>query len=235
MKKINALLVVLIALGVLLGLGLNIRKQVAVDRSRLPSKVELSRGFQRWITNLKNKNVDVSADSFKLTNDSEIFNSKWTSVTASDTPGAQDAYKARMASHTNLDKVILSPSERIYADYRNMARDGYDQGTVIYYGLRDNKIIDSRVASCQDVPCYFDRAYFLDNDVFVVSQFSPANNQAIISQLAPLNGQMIGSCDPNLPCDYKINLYLIDLLNNKRFTYSVTVKNVRLLDVYGKL
>ena len=44
---------------VFIGLGVysNIHQQNANDRSKLPSKVEDSRQFQRWITNLRNKDL----------------------------------------------------------------------------------------------------------------------------------------------------------------------------------
>ena len=49
----------LVTIFVLIGLGVysNIREQQAVDNTKLPSKVENDRSFQRWITNLKNKGI----------------------------------------------------------------------------------------------------------------------------------------------------------------------------------
>jgi len=97
-------------------------------------------------------------------------------VTSIDKKERQQEFEQNLEVHENLDHVIFSPSKRIYLDYRNISREGYKPNEVHLYGLKEDKIIDARILECvNDKNCYFDRAYFLDNDVFVVHEMSLAN------------------------------------------------------------
>lgn len=202
-------------------------KQRAVDHSKIPQKVETNKKFQRWITNIKNNSVDIDADGMKLLEENEIYNTKWMKVYSNDEPGRAEEFAKNIESHKGLDKVVFSPSERIYIDYRPIARDGYGANEIHYYGQRDNKIIDARILDCSlRANCYFDRAYFLDNDVFVISEISRTIDKK--DTIAPL-------CDVDSMCTYSFKLHVVDLVNNSRLIYETNSFDVKLSELRPEL
>ena len=206
MKTIKIITTALLFLLVGGGVYLNLKEKAAIDNSKLPKKVELERGFQRWITNAKNKNIEVSADEFSLLEENEIYNTRWMRVESIDKPGKRQEFNQTLEAHRNIDHIVFSPSERIFLDYRNIPREGYKPNEAHLYGLKEDKIIDARILKCvNDKNCYFDRAYFLDNDVFVVHEASLANPD----DLCPLEET----------CAYTFKVHLVDLINNKRWIY----------------
>ena len=211
-KKQIIILTILFIVFVTAGVTSNIIQQKAIDKSKLPSKIELSKGFQRWITNLKNKNIDASADDFRLKDDVELYNSKWTSVSTIEQPGAKEKFEKIIADHQNIKKqVVFSPSKREFLDIRNMDRDGYYANEARFYGQKEDKIIDTKILDCSALAnCYFDRAYFLNNDVFVISEFS-RNIDKKDKNPVP--------CAINEDCEYTIKIHVIDLINNNRLVY----------------
>ncbi len=229
-KKIKPehFLVAAIFLLIALGAAININKQLSIDQSKLPEKVEEDKGFQRWITNLKNKGLDfVDADEFTLVEEVEIYNTKWMQVYSFDEPGVQVAFEQTLAQHQDLPKVIFSPSERMFIDYRHKERDGYKANEVHFYGARDDKIIDARILDCSvRANCYFDRAYFLSNDVFVISEFSRNVDKKDVS---------IPNCPLDTECTYTIKIHVIDLINNSRLVYESKPFNIVLAQVIPEL
>lgn len=214
MKKflnINALIIAGIILLVVAVAVSNKVKELEVDHSKLPQKVAESRGFIRWITNLKNKDFVIDADEFRLKEENEIYNTKWVKVYSIDEPGRAEEFAKNITDHQNLDKVIFSPSGKQFLDFRNIQREGYAPNEVHHYGQRDNKIIDSRLVDCSvRSNCYFDRAYFLDNDVFVISEIS--RNIDKKDTTAP-------DCQPTQECSYTFKVHVVDLVNNSRLIY----------------
>ncbi len=210
--KTTTILVTMILTLVATSAFLNYKEEKAVDRSKLPEKVELSKGFQRWITNLKNKDYEIDADEFRLIEENEIFNTKWMTIKNLDQEGVQAEYEKIIADKkTDTDKVVFSPSEREFVDYKNTTRDGYKPNEVHFYGLHEDKVIDARFVDCSSTAnCYFDRAYFLEdsNDVFVVSEFS---RNAPDPEAEP--------CSIDQLCTYTIKIHVIDILNNSRLVY----------------
>jgi len=205
-----------IAVGLILlltaaGVYSNILQHKAVDQSKLPEKVEENRGFQRWITNLKNKEMDIEADEFRLKEENEIYNTKWMKVYSVDDESAKKAYEETLEEMKDIKKVIFSPSEREFLDYREIERDDYKPNEVRFYGQKDDKIIDARVVDCSTRGnCYFDRAFFLDNDLFVVTE---------ISRTIDKRDQDAPDCLVEEKCEYSFKLHLIDLINNQRLVY----------------
>jgi len=197
---------------VILGVSSNILQQKAVDKSKLPLKIEQSKGFQRWITNLKNKNVDVGADDFRLQEEVELYNTKWTNVSSIEQPGKQEEFNAIIAEHQNIKKlVVFSPSKREFLDLRNIERNGYKPNEVRFYGQKEDKIIDTKILDCSIYAnCYFDRGFFLNNDVFVVTEFSRNISKKDTNPIP---------CALNQECEYTIKLHVIDLINNSRLVY----------------
>jgi hypothetical protein len=225
--KVEHLLVAAIFILVALGAGINIQKQLSIDRSKLPEKVEQDKGFQRWITNLKNKGLDfVDADEFTLV-ENEIYNTKWMKVYSLDKPEEQETFAQTIAEHQNLPMVIFSPSERLFIDYRHENRESYKPNEVHFYGARDDKIIDARILDCSvRANCFFDRAYFLSNDVFVISEFS--RNIDKKDTTTP-------KCAVDTACTYSIKIHVIDLINNSRLVYESKPFNIVLSELIPEL
>jgi hypothetical protein len=228
MKKIfTPVLVISIFLCVFAVVFINVKKQLSIDRSKIPQKVELSKGFQKWITNLKNKGFVIEADEFKLKEENEIYNTRWIKINSTDEPGMQNQLNINIAKVKNTPKVVFSPSGEQFVDYRNITRDGYNPNEVRLYGLKEDKVIDARILDCSvRANCYFDRAYFLDNNVFVISEIS--RNIDKKDQYAP-------DCLPSMECTYTFKIHVVDLINNSRLVYESKPFTVVLTDVLPKL
>jgi hypothetical protein len=197
------------------GVGLNLQEKAAIDNSKIPQKLEEERGFQRWITNAKNKGIEIEADEFRLLEENEIYNTKWIQVASIEEPGKREEFEENLESSKNMDQIIFSPSERMYLDYRNINRREYQANEVHLYGQKEDKIIDARILKCvNETNCYFDRAYFLDNDVFVVHEVSLAD--------------LLDKCSPKETCLYTFKIHLVDLINNKRWIYESKEKALEL-------
>jgi hypothetical protein len=211
-KKLIPLLLVSGILGfVVLGAASNIQQQNAVDASKLPEKIEVNRYFQRWITNLKNKKLEIAADDFNLKEKNEIYNTKWVRIYSLDEPDVKAAFEKNINDHQNIEKIVFSPSGREYLDYRNIEREGFMVNEVHFYGQKEDKLIDARVVDCSvRANCIFDRAYFLDNDTFVVSE---------ISRNIDKKDQATALCDTTQLCTYTFKIHFVDLINNSRYVY----------------
>lgn len=214
-KIFNITLVFGILAFVVAGVYSNVKEQRAVDRSKLPEKVEQSRGFQRWITNLKNKDIEIEADEFNLVEENEIYNTRWMTVTSIEEEGKKQEFEDTIKAHQNIKKVVFSPSEREFIDYRNEIRGTPTQpikpNEVRFYGQKDDRIIDARILDCSvRANCYFDRAFFLDNDVFVVTE---------ISRNISKKDTTTALCSSSEICTYTFKVHVIDLINNSRLIY----------------
>jgi hypothetical protein len=191
--------------------ALNYKQDKDVDRTKIPRKLELNKSFQKWITNLKNRDLNLEADEFRLKEENEIYNTKWMTVYNIDDPGVKAQYDVNIVKYTDTKKVVYSPSDRQFIDYRSEPRDGYEANQIHYYGLRDDKLLDARLLDCStNLNCYFDRAYFLDNDVFVVSE---------ISRNLDKRADNIPPCSIDGVCTYSIKIHLVDLNKNSRLVY----------------
>lgn len=201
----------LLAIAVAAATCINYKQDKDVDRTKIPAKLESSRNFQKWITNLKNKDLIIEADEFRLNEENEIYNTKWMSVFNIDDAGVTEKFNSTILKYKGTKGVVYSPSERQFIDYRNIPRDGYGADQIHYYGLRDDKLLDARLLDCPlSLNCYFDRAYFLDNDVFVVSEIS--RNLDKRAENNPI-------CAIDQICTYTIKVHLVDLNKNSRLVY----------------
>ena len=210
-KFFNFLIILLIFTAVVGGVYSNLLEQKANDRSKLPAKVEQARQFQRWITNLKNKKLDINADDFKMIEEVEIYNTKWMKIYPLESEQDKDKFTTYLEAHKNIEKIIFSPSEKEFLDFRNIEREGYLPNEVHFYGQKEDKILDLRALDCSArANCYFDRAYFLSNDLFVVTEVSRN-----IDKKDPNTPQ----CDATQECSYTFKLHLLDLINNSRLIY----------------
>jgi len=191
--------------------AVNYKQDKDVDRTKIPEKLEAATPFQRWITNLKNKGLTVEADDFRLKEENEIYNTQWMTVYNIDDTGVMDQFNANISKYLKNKGVVYSPSDRQFIDYRNEPRDGYGANQIHYYGLRDDKLVDARLLDCStNLNCYFDRAYFLDNDVFAVSE---------ISRNLDKRADNIPPCGVSDVCIYTIKIHLVDLNKNSRLVY----------------
>lgn len=151
----------------------------------------------------------------------------WMKVYSMDDPDKKALYEKTISEAKDIKKIIFSPSEREFIDYRPIQRDGYLPEEVRFFGQKEDKIIDSRVVNCvKEANCYFDRAYFLDNDVFVISEFS--------RDVAKEN---IGKdvCAINNLCTYTVKLHVIDLVKNSRLVYKSGQIQVNLAELIPQL
>jgi len=226
-KNLPKISVVAIFLLVIITIWVNVTKQNAVDHSKLPAKVEDNRGFQRWITNLKNKEFDIGADEFRLLEENEIYNTKWIKIYSIEEKGKQEEFEQTVEAYRNIKKVVFAPNERIFLDYRHETRGEYNPNEAHLYGLKEDKIIDARILDCSiGANCYFDRAYFLDNNVFVISEVS--RNIEKHSEEEPM-------CRDTDVCEYTFKVHVVDLINNKRWVYESIPFYGILVDIIPKL
>lgn len=188
----------------------NIKEQMSIDKSKIPSKLEENSKFQKWLTNAKNKGMNVEADKFKFVEDSNIFNTIWTSTSSIDNDQVRADYEKNMGILKNFKTSEYSPNEREIVNYDNSERFGFTQNQVFFYGLREDKILLTRVVDCElEANCYFHRAGFLDNHVFFVAELSLKD----FTKKNPI------TCDPKSVCKYSFKIHFIDLVNNSRTVY----------------
>jgi hypothetical protein len=210
-RNLSKILTALIFLSVAGGVFLNIEQQASIDRSKLPTKVEENKLFQRWITNIKNHDFELEADEFRLKEENEIYNTTWMNVYSSDDPKQMELYEKTIAEHKGIEKVVFNPNGRVFVDFRNIPRGEVNANEVRLYGLKEDKILDARVLDCSvKGNCYFDRAYFLDNDVFVISEFSRDINK---------RDSAVAACSVTEMCTYTIKIHIVDMIHNKRLVY----------------
>lgn len=226
-RSLDKILVSIIFVSVASGVILNLKQQASVDRSKLPAKVEEDRLFQRWITNIKNHDFEIEADEFRLKEENEIYNTTWMNVYSPDDPKQMELYEKTIAEHKDVEKVIFNPNGRVFIDFRNIPRGDVMSNEVRLYGLKEDKILDARVLDCSTKGnCYFDRAYFLDNDVFVISEFSRDINK---------KDSTVTECRTTDICTYTIKIHVIDMIHNKRLVYESEPFDIVLSDLIFSL
>lgn len=229
---ISTLLVTLILILVATGVYFNQIEKMSIDQSKIPSKVEESGGFQRWITNLKNNEFIINADEFSLIEENEIYNTKWMTIKSVDQDGVLEEFEKELEvkKDKNIKGIAFSPSERQFVDYRHEERDinsstdePYHANEIHYLGMRDDKVIDAKFLDCSiSANCYFDRAWFLEdsNDIFVVSEFSLVNTaDGERTKNGTRDGAKTKNCASDEICTYTIKLHVIDLITNSRLVY----------------
>lgn len=228
MNKLNAFLIFLIFALVISGVALNTIEKNSIDQSKLPEKVESNPNFQRWITNLKNKGLDeIEADKFVFKEENEIFNTKWVKVYSADDAQIIEEYSQKLVEHKDLKKVVYSPSERLYLDFRPEERDGYLPNEVSFYGQLDDKVLDARIVDCSTRSnCYFDRAYFIENEIFVITEISRNIDKKL---------DLIEECGADESCEYTFKLHFVDLKNNQRLVYESNAFDAVLDDLIPNL
>lgn len=226
-KLISKILVALVFVLVGATVYSNYREQLAIDRSKIPESMEYAEEFQDWIINMK-KQVDVSADEFRLLEVNEVFNSAHFDVSSKDNENAYQVHLNKLEEFEDLDDVRFSPNGFQFLDFRRETReDGkYEPYDVYFHGLRENRIIDTKILSCEPLrSCYFDRAFFIDNDSFVISKYSrPISDE-------DLENEGYEPCTLDEVCTYTIKLHLFDLINSDQFVYESNPYEVNLAEI----
>ncbi|NBO36018.1 hypothetical protein EBU91_00500 [bacterium] len=206
----DKILIFTIAILIAIGVSLNLQKQYSIDRSKIPAKLEANGKFQRWLTNIKNKNIPLEADNLRFVEDSNIFNTIWTSTMSIDDENNKRFYDENIAALAKFKESEFSPNEREVVNYSDSVRFGYNPNEVFFYGLREDKVLQTRIVKCElEANCYFHRAGFLDNHVFFISEVSLHN----FDDENPI------SCKPEETCSYSFRVHLVDLNNNSIVTY----------------
>lgn len=231
--SLDSILVVLVFILIGSGVLINVIQQRAVDQSKLPSKVEDDRSFQRWVTNLRNNDLVVEADAFNLIEENEIYNTKWMRVNSLDVEEEKIKFEKILEEHKNLKHVVFSPSDREFIDFRHEERDigpsdkPFAANEVRFYGQKEDKVIDARILDCSvRANCYFDRAYFLSNDLFVITEFSRDIDK---------KDTQTPECLISDICTYTVKLHLIDLINNQRLVYESNSFDINLAELIPEL
>jgi hypothetical protein len=226
MKHIDKILISLVAIFIGIGVSLNLYEQYSVDKTKLPLKLETHSRFQRWLSNLKDKGLDLEADKFRFLEDNNIFNSIWTSTESIDNELSRKNYELNMSQLLELKESVLSPNEREVVNFTQSDRFGYQPNEVFFYGLREDRILRTKIADCPSPSnCNFHRAAFIDNHVFFVMELSQKNFDK--------NNPKI--CLPDEVCEYTFKVHLVDLNNNSRSVYESETVNDTYLNLDKKL
>jgi hypothetical protein len=226
MKHLDKILISIIAVLIAGGVILNVKKQYSIDKSKLPNKLETNSQFQKWITNARNKGIKVEGDNFRFVEDSNIFNTLWTSTASVDDDASRKLYDQNMIELKKFKTSALSPNEREVVNYDSSTRFGFLPTEVFFYGLREDKILRTKITDCDfESNCFFNRASFLDNHVFFVIQMS----------LKDYTKKDPKTCNPTQVCTYTFKVHLIDLINNSRTVYESEPIQGVLEDLKSKL
>lgn len=207
---LDKILIIGVFVTVILVVFSNIKEEMSIDKSKIPTKLEENSKFQKWLTNAKNKGIKVEADKFKFVEDSNIYNTIWTSTSSIDNDSARSDYENNMRILNGYKTSEKSPNEREIVNFDNTERFGFTKNQVFFYGLREDKILLTRVVDCElEANCHFHRAGFLDNHVFFVAEMS----------LKEFTKKNQITCDPTKICKYTFKIHLVDLINNSRTVY----------------
>jgi len=224
--RITSLLTLAVFALIAATVAINYSKELAVDRTKIPEKIELDSGFQRWITNLKNSEIDINADDFRLKEENEVYNSASMKIYSSYDEKEAGKLNEYIQKYTRefiekgIRDVATSPNKKQILDIRNIEREGYMPNEIHYYGYRDERIIDSKILTCNPLAnCIFDRGFFFDNDVFIISE---------ISRNIEKDDENIKPCTIEEICTYTIKLHVIDLMHNSRLVYESPPFNLNL-------
>ncbi len=195
-----------LSLGVLAVVYINLQEKAAVNESRLPEKVATERYFNRWLTNLKNKDVEIEGKEFFFIEEREALSMSVLKVYSVEDPIKKEQLDLALQNLQDTSHVAFAPNNRIFLDYRDEFKDGFLPGQVRLFGQKENKIIEARIVDCYTPHnCYFDRAYFLTNDYFVIHEVSLADK--------------LDLCTREEVCAHTFKTHLVDLINNKVKTY----------------
>lgn len=226
MKNLDKILILAISIFVAGVVTLNLHDQYSIDKTKLPIKLETHSRFQRWLSNLEDKGVDLEADRFTFLKDSNIYNTIWTSTVSIDDELSRKMYEDNMKVLLDYKESIKSPNEREIVNFTMSDRFGFSAKDVFFYGLREDRILRTKIANCyQHFTCNFHRGAFIDNHVFFIME---------LSQKAVPEEEFKG-CELDEVCDYTFKVHLVDLNNNSRNIYESEVVRDTYTNLFKKL
>lgn len=216
MKPLERLLVVLV-LTLLIGGGVyfNYSQKLQVDSVKLPSYVEQHKNFQKWITNHKNKDINLEADDFRLLEESEVYNTQRLKLYPLTDLIMLEKYNELVKDQANVVDKRTSPDGKQFVNYVYDYRIGLSNTTYLpsdvwYLGIRGDRIIENKLVSCNvKANCIVDRAFFISDDVIVVSEVM----RDIDTDLS------YPPCSVTEVCTYKIRLNVMDIAQNSNLIY----------------
>jgi hypothetical protein len=221
-KNLDKILIILVAFMVTGVILKNFYDEYSIDKTKLPLKVETHPRFQSWKSNLKDNNLNIDGDNFKLIKDSNIFNTIWTTTISIDDEVARKLYEENMQTLLSFKESAKSPNEREVVNFTPTDRFGYTYKDVFFYGLREDRILSTKIANCyQHVTCNFHRAAFIDNHVFFITELS----QKTVPE------EEFKGCQEDEICEYTFKIHLVDLNNNSRTVY----ESETVIESYNKL
>ena len=210
-SKTTASIIIAIVLLVAAATYINAAEKGRGFDKTLPAKIIQNTDHRIWITGLNDKGISVLPDSFVYLERSEIYTTSRLSVFSPREPETQEQYNANLLESDSVEGIIFSPDGKQFIDIRNIPRRGYNATDVRYYGTREDKIIDARFAECYyKFNCYYDNAYFINNDTFVVYE---------ISQYTSEKGEKPKDCLDTGECEYTFKIHLVNLNTNSRVIY----------------
>lgn len=216
--------VVTLFLGLLImcGVYLNYSQKLKVDRSKLPRYVEDHKNFQKWITNHKNKDINLEADNFRLLEESEVYNTKRLKLYPVTDIAMLEKYKQELERQQTIVDKRISPNKKQLVNYEYDYRLGISNTTYLpsdvwYLGIRGDRIIENKLLSCNvKANCIFDRAFFISDDIIVVSE--------IMRDID--TDTTYPPCALNEKCTYKVRLNVMDIAKNSNLIYESPVFDI---------
>ncbi len=226
--KIHQKFLALLALVILISFGvyLNYAQKLTIDRAKIPRFVEDHKNFQKWITNHKNKDIELEADAFRLLEESEVYNTQRLKLyPLSDTLMLKKYTELFKTQEKVVDKRISPDGKQLVNyqyDYRlGLSNTTYLPSDVWYLGIRGDRIIENKLVSCNvKANCIADRAFFITDDIVVVSE---------IMRDIDTDGTY-PPCGINELCTYKVRLNVMDIAQNSNLIYESPTFDIVLSD-----
>jgi hypothetical protein len=215
-KRYQKVLVVL-ALVVLISLGVysNYVEKISIDRAKIPRFVEDHKNFQKWITNHKNKDIELEADAFRLLEESEVYNTQRLKLYPLNDARMLKKYNELFKAQEKVVDKRFSPDGKQFVNYQYDYRLGLSSTTYLpsdvwYLGIRGDRIIENKLISCNTkANCIVDRAFFISDDIIVVSEIM--RDIDTDKPYAP--------CGIDELCAYRVRLNVMDIAQNSNLIY----------------
>lgn len=208
----------------------NYAQKRAVDESKLPPYVENNKYFQKWITNHKNKDINLEADEFRLFEENEVYNTARIIVYPITDEVHVKAYKEYLENSENNKNARFSPDKSQVVEFTHALRFGisgrdFKPQELLYLGKRGDRVIENKLLQCSTrALCYIDRAYFINDDIVVASTFTLASENSTVP---------VAPCDYSQECEYIVTLYVMNIADNSALVYKSLPLNLVLDNKIG--
>lgn len=193
---------------VLIGATINYSKSLEQNSTKLPTGLEETHKFLKWINRWKERFPQIDADSFKKVDDGEIISS--TNPRYTFKAINLDEVKAEIQKVKDDKYVVVAPDKLQYLKFNEfyITPPEASSSYVYYYGIRDNKIVAGPIYECKKTKCYFDRPFFQTPDLFYLPEVEEEIDTKDPDRCARVN-----------ICTYRLFLHEFDLKKNNRNTF----------------